>query len=414
MAKCLFIQLFLFLTACHISSSDPDSARGLDFRSGRSLTATFPFNRGHDHHAHHAHHDIPDGHISRQGADGGAEVEEEGPLDLGSISAAGERCVEKVMMVEETVYDNGIECHHSYDKRCHTTYKTDYVPEQIEVCDENFVKECHIEYKDVAFNETVEVCNERPVRDCAEEGPTVCETVYESECATTYHVHDVEDDTPNCRIMMVEKCHEVTQGYSTTEECDKWPKQVCELEKKNVKKYSPETQCKKKPREVCGPGPCPLVAGPKECRDEVKTVVQEVPEETCSLRAQPYCEFETKLVPVLKPMENCVDVPKEVCVRVRRNPRRVKRPIIKKWCYVPSEESGLKPTTTTELPVEVSSSRLPDATSETPTTTTTTTLAPPPPPQDPPTLYAAPVPPPPEDVPTLYEAPPVINLRNQG
>ncbi len=43
----------------------------------------------------------------------------------------------------------------------------------------------------------------------------------------------------------------------------------------------------------------------------------------------------------MKPTDNCVDVPKEVCVRVRTNPRKIKRPVIKKWCYVPSEESGL-------------------------------------------------------------------------
>lgn len=43
----------------------------------------------------------------------------------------------------------------------------------------------------------------------------------------------------------------------------------------------------------------------------------------------------------MKPTENCVDVPKEVCVRVRNNPRQIKRPVIKKWCYVPTEESGL-------------------------------------------------------------------------
>ena len=48
----------------------------------------------------------------------------------------------------------------------------------------------------------------------------------------------------------------------------------------------------------------------------------------------------TKLVPLLKPHENCIDVPKEVCVRQRKNPRRVQKPIIKKWCYTPTEESG--------------------------------------------------------------------------
>ena len=49
----------------------------------------------------------------------------------------------------------------------------------------------------------------------------------------------------------------------------------------------------------------------------------------------------TKLVPKLSPKEECVDVPKEVCTRSRTNPRKVKKPVVKKWCYVPSEESGL-------------------------------------------------------------------------
>ena len=29
----------------------------------------------------------------------------------------------------------------------------------------------------------------------------------------------------------MEKCREVTQGYSTKQQCDKWPQQVCKLEK---------------------------------------------------------------------------------------------------------------------------------------------------------------------------------------
>jgi hypothetical protein len=49
----------------------------------------------------------------------------------------------------------------------------------------------------------------------------------------------------------------------------------------------------------------------------------------------------------LKPTENCVDVPKEVCVRVRNNPRTIKKPIVKKWCYVPTDESGLTSSTPT-------------------------------------------------------------------
>ena len=42
----------------------------------------------------------------------------------------------------------------------------------------------------------------------------------------------------------MEKCRDVTQGYTTQKECDKWPQQICQLEKKVVKKYSPETEVK--------------------------------------------------------------------------------------------------------------------------------------------------------------------------
>ena len=114
--------------------------------------------------------------------------------------------------------------------------------------------------------------------------------------------------------------------------------QVCSLETKTVKRYSPETQCRKKPRDVCGPGPCPIEQGPRECRQESRTVTQDVPEETCDLNPQKVCKFVTKLVPILKPQHNCVDVPKEVCTRARRNPRKIKRPVIKKWCYTPRQE----------------------------------------------------------------------------
>jgi hypothetical protein len=40
-------------------------------------------------------------------------------------------------------------------------------------------------------------------------------------------------------------------------------------------------------------------------------------------------------------VEECVDVPKEVCHRTKTNPRKVQKPIVKKWCYQPSKESGL-------------------------------------------------------------------------
>ena len=133
-------------------------------RKPKSLLNTFPFNnRGaaaarnhhgdhhgdhHEHHAHEAHNDLGS-RASRQGQG------EDGALDIGSIAAAGERCIDKVVMVEETEYDEHIECHHSYSERCHTTYTTDFEPQQEEECEENFKKSCFIEYKKVAIEEDV-------------------------------------------------------------------------------------------------------------------------------------------------------------------------------------------------------------------------------------------------------------------
>merc|ERR1712107_410843 len=81
--------------------------------------------------------------------------------------------------------------------------------------------------------------------------------------------------------------------------------------------------------------------GPEECYDKTQTVVQDAPKEQCTLEPQRTCKHVTKLVPKLEPTEECVDVPKEVCTRSRTNPRKVKKPVVKKWCYVPTEESGL-------------------------------------------------------------------------
>ena len=73
----------------------------------------------------------------------------------------------------------------------------------MEMCEDNYEKYCTIEYKKTAEDEEVEICNEVLERNCDEPGPTVCETVFESQCKTHYHVHEVEEDKPNCNIQMV-------------------------------------------------------------------------------------------------------------------------------------------------------------------------------------------------------------------
>jgi len=333
----------------------------LDPRTGRTLAGTFPFangdrgtaprHAGHhpagghhaDHHGHHDHSvsapiapisaDLFDDRVSRQG--NGNDI----ALDIGTIAAAGERCIDKVVMVEETEYDDVVTCKHSYSQKCHTTYTTDFEPQQEEECEENFIKSCFIEYKKTASEEKIDFCNTPLI--CEGEGPIECKTVYESQCQTRYHEHNVEDDVVECETIQEEKCEDVTQGYTTEQKCTKWPKQVCETQRKQVLKYSPETECKKVPRELCGPSGCELVPGPEECFPKTETVITEVPEENCNLEPQKSCKHVTKLVPFLKPAEECVDIPKEVCSRSRTNPRKVQKPVVKKWCYIPTAESGL-------------------------------------------------------------------------
>ena len=60
--------------------------------------------------------------------------------------------------------------------------------------------------------------------------------------------------------------------------------------------------------------------------------VQSVPEESCNLIPSKVCTPVTRVVPTLVPTRRCVSVPKEICDNVRRRPRKVTRPIVKKWC----------------------------------------------------------------------------------
>merc|ERR1711978_289429 len=275
--------------------------RGNSLRDQRSLVNTFPFNQdaGDEHHEHHEHHDheavaSPFSSLqSRDNRQGEADTGVSFPA-VAAASADGKRCIDKVEMIEQ-----------------------------------------------IAFNETAEICRTPLVKDCDVQGPEICRTEYESECWTKQEVHDVEDDVVDCRTEVEEKCEDETSGYTTNTKCSKWPREVCGVDKKNVKKYTPITGCTKEPRELCAPAGCGFTQGEETCYDKVQTVVQDAPKENCNLEPQRTCKHVTKLVPKLTPTDECVDVPKEVCTRSRTNPRAVKKPVVKKWCYVPSEESGL-------------------------------------------------------------------------
>merc|ERR1712024_224242 len=303
--------------------------RGMKDRDQRSLVNTFPFNANDDHHHgdHHDHHGDHGDHAARTPAQNlGARAQRQGagdaPTSFAAVAAAspgsdGKRCIDKVEMVEETEYDDVVQCDHSYDKRCHTTYVTNYESQQEEECEENFRKSCFIEYEKIAFNETVQICRTPLVKDCDIQGPEICRTEYESECWTKQEVHDVQDDVVSCETIVEEKCEDETSGYTTNTKCSKWPREVCSVSKKNVKKFTPIPGCTKEPRELCAPAGCGFKQGTEECYDKVQTVVQDAPKEQCTLEPQRTCKHVTKLVPKLEPTEECVDVPKEVCTRSR-------------------------------------------------------------------------------------------------
>lgn len=309
------------------------------------------------------------------------------------------RCIPKVMQVEETVYDRAIKCHHSYQEKCHMTYITDYRSTTQEKCETTFKKNCHITFKPMPFNESVNICHTPIVRKCGDEpvGPDICSTHYETNCETKYKTYEVEQDEPECRMELMTKCKDVTielptadpstvrslqrekrqfEGLDTStesssvdegsgdntikndqqnilgvdENCEEWPVQKCTLTKKTVRKVHPETECRKIPREVCVPNNCAMQQGEQICRDEVRMQVQNVPQEECELQPEENCHAEAVLVPRLVPKPNCIKVPKEICVNTKHNPRRVKKPVVKEWCYRPSDLLDNSPSISHQTP----------------------------------------------------------------
>jgi len=293
------------------------------------------------------------------------------------------RCINKVMQVEETRYKTKIKCQHSFSDKCHNTYVTDYVPTQEEKCEMTFKKNCKITYEPTVFEEDVEVCNEPLVKVCNKtiQGENVCKTHYETMCETRYKEHEVEQDEPNCQMVIEKRCDDVTVPLPTSrrrrqaglpdllegevnpneltsdfsalqrqnpdlvsvgQQCEDWPVQKCTLEKKKVKKVNPETSCQKMPREICAPSNCEFRKQPKVCRQETRNLVSNVPSEKCDLEPQEQCKMETVLVPRLVLKEQCVKVPKEICVEAKVDPETVKIPVVKEWCYKPADLNNPK------------------------------------------------------------------------
>ena len=248
-------------------------------------------------------HNHRQGQRSRLGkADSSALAEAiQGGIDFSGCkedAATGLCCVDKEETVTSLEKEPILECTHKNVEQCHFSYVTQFTPSQEEVCEENFEKSCQITFKQQAFNETVKKCYKPTQKVCNGQGEEVCKTVYESSCTTKY----------------VEKA---------------------------PGKFVGDTKCEKLPVEICGAG-CTFEEGEEECHDKVLTSLVDVPEEACDLNPQKTCRFVTKLVPKLKPENQCTIVPKETCTLKFSTPKQVPKPLLTRWCLdstpvVPSE-----------------------------------------------------------------------------
>merc|ERR1712012_132051 len=282
--------------------------------------------------------------------DGGGDIEQD---DNDTV------CVQKVMQVPETVWEEKVVCHHKFNEKCHNTFITDYVPTQERKCHTSYNKKCRISYKPSVSKETVSVCRDSLEKHCDEatvgKGETVCRTVYQTQCNTRYNEMTMEEDQPVCEIVTETKCDETTTNSPDNEammipnfinsdekKCVEWPVKKCKLEKKTVKKVKPETWCEKMSQNVCAPSNCVISVGEKKCQDEVRNVLLSTPSEECDLEPVDDCRMETVLVPRLVEKPKCIKVPREVCVNQRINPKKLFRPVIREWCYKPSQYRNSK------------------------------------------------------------------------
>ncbi len=57
-----------------------------------------------------------------------------------------------------------------------------------------------------------------------------------------------------------------------------------------------------------------------------------VPKEICDIKPFKICTNETITLPSLELVNECIDVPKEVCALEKVNPKQIVRPVIRKMC----------------------------------------------------------------------------------
>ena len=238
-----------------------------------------------------------------------------------SPGSDGKKCLDKVEMVEETEYDETVQCDHSYDRRCHTTYVTNYESEcwikqeehdveaDVVECETIQAENCRTEYESVCTTETVtnyvieneQQCATRSVPECA----TTVRNVPEEQCATRT-VQECTTVADN-KCTTEEKCTTETQtvvDVATTQECQDIVRQVCTETQVAVQTHSAiaghAVAAAPQVVAVIAPAAVPVGCGVKEgaevCQEKAQTIVQNNLKEECSLEHQRTCAHVTKLV----------------------------------------------------------------------------------------------------------------------
>ena len=228
--------------------------------------------------------------------------------DSAYLDSAGRLCEDQTARVEEIEYDEQIHCTVQMRRRCEDGDDLDNVAagneedeeELSEACHTMYKKECRITYRPRMTKVRVRVCPNggvkvvkslRPGRtdgnnsvvidvrpedyesggnglddsnggkgacDPATGKRKICVKKYETECRTRYVKQEMEEDRPQCRVQLMEKCggggEEDENGL--LDDCVRVPAMRCKIEKVMVMKSKPETKCVRVPREFCRKEAC--------------------------------------------------------------------------------------------------------------------------------------------------------------
>jgi len=243
----------------------------------------------------------------------------------GTRTEDGRLCVIKEETVDTLSKDPILECTHKNIEQCHYTYITFFKPTQEQTCEENFEKICQITFTQKAIRETVKKCY-RPVEK-------VCGGQDQPEygqAQSLYGQPQQEFGQPD-NNEAPEECRTVYESSCTTRYVEKSPG-----------KFIGDTKCEKLPVEICGQG-CTTQEGPEECHNKDIDTLVDVPEESCDLNPQKTCRMVTKLVPSLKPKQECTIVPKETCNLKFTQPQIIKKPLRTEWCLEEEPEEPEEP-----------------------------------------------------------------------